>query len=219
MTDWATISSLATAGTTVLLAAATLKSVRSASRAASAAERAVLVGMRPVLLASRPEDRDEKVFWADDHWAVVSGGRGYAEVVNGNVYIAISVRNVGAGLAVLQGWDVSETRLGPDDQHTAARDYRRMIRDLYIPANDVGFWHAAIRDADDPYYAPMAAAIKERQSFTVEVLYSDHDGGQSSIARFVLRPRDKDGNPADWMAATGRHWNLDRPDARSTRYT
>jgi hypothetical protein len=218
VTDWVTISSLATAGTTVLLAAATLKSVRSASRAASAAERAVLVGLRPVLLTSRLDDRDEKIFWADDHWAVVSGGRGYAEIVDGNIYFAISVRNVGAGLAVLQGWSVSADRRGPEDTHTPPQDYRRMIRDLYIPAHDIGYWHAALRDADDPLYAAMAAAIKERQVFTVEILYSDHEGGQNSISRFVLRPRNKDGNLADWIVGVGRHWNLDRPDPRSTQY-
>lgn len=218
MTDWVTISSLATAGTTVILAAATLKSVRSASRAASAAERAVLVGLRPVLLTSRLTDRDEKIFWADDHWAVVSGGRGYAEIVDGIVYFAISIRNAGAGLAVLQGWSVSDERRGAEAQHEAPQNYRRMIRDLFIPAQDVGYWHAALRDADDPQYAAMAAAIKERRVFTVEILYSDHEGGQSSICRIVLRPRERDGNLTDWIATVGRHWNLDRPDPRTTEY-
>lgn len=218
MTDWVTISSLATAGTTLVLAAATLKSVRAASRAAGAAEQAVLVGLRPVLLNSRLTDRDEKIFWADDHWTVVSGGRGYAEIVDGNIYFAISVRNAGAGLAVLQGWSVSAERRGPEDRHTPAQDYRRMIRDLYIPAHDIGYWHAALRDTDDPQYDEMAAAIKERQVFTVEILYSDHEGGQNSICRFVLRPRDKESNPTDWITGVGRHWNLDRPDPRETTY-
>lgn len=218
MTDWVTLSALATAGTTIVLAAATLTSVRAASRAASAAERAVLVGMRPVLLTSRIDDRQEKVFWADDHWAVVEGSRGYADIVDGNLYFAISLRNVGAGLAVLQGWTVSAERRGPEDEHARPGDYRRMLRDLYIPAHDVGYWHAAIRDADDPLYAPMAAAVKERRLFTVEILYSDHDGGQNSISRFVVRPRGKDGGGSDWIAAAGRHWNLDRPDPRATQY-
>jgi hypothetical protein len=218
VTDWVTISALATAGTTVILAAATLKSVRSASRAAVAAERAVLVGLRPVLLNSRLTDRDEKIFWADDHWTVVSGGRGYAELVDGNVYFAISVRNAGAGLAVLQGWSVSAERRGPEDKHTAPQDYRRMIRDLYVPAHDTGYWHAALRDPEDPQYEAVAAAVKGRQTFTVEVLYSDHEGGQSSICRFVLRPREKEGNPAEWIAGVGRHWNLDRPDPRTADY-
>jgi hypothetical protein len=219
VTDWVTIASLATAGTTLVLAGATLSSVRAASRAASAAERSVQVGLRPVLLTSRLTDRDEKVFWADDHWAMLPGGHAYAEVVNGNVYLAISLRNVGSGLAVLQGWDVHDGRLNAEEEHTPARDHRRMIRDLYIPAHDVGYWHAAIRDADDPRYPGVAAAVKERRAFTVEVLYSDHDGGQSSISRFILRPRGENGGGSDWVAGTGRHWNLDRPDPRATQYT
>jgi hypothetical protein len=46
MVDWVTISSLAAAGGTLVLAAATF-SVRSANRAARTAERALQVGLRP----------------------------------------------------------------------------------------------------------------------------------------------------------------------------
>ncbi|MEY2476019.1 MAG: hypothetical protein QOG87_1334 [Actinomycetota bacterium] len=55
MTDWATISSLATAGGTLVLAVATYASTRSANRAARVAERALLAGLRPVLVQSRLE--------------------------------------------------------------------------------------------------------------------------------------------------------------------
>lgn len=212
MTDWVTISSLATAGCTVLLAGATLSSVRSASRAAAAAERSILVGMRPVLLASRLDDRAEKVFWIDEHWARVEGGHAYAQVVDGNLYMAISMRNAGQGLAVLQGWTVSPDRLGGGDQHSEAGDFRRQQRDLFVPAGDVGYWHAALRDPEDPWYEAMVKTVEARQSFTVEVLYSDAEGGQRCIARFTMRARGDDAG--DWLAASGRHWNLDRPDPR-----
>jgi hypothetical protein len=56
MADWATIWSLATAGGTLVLAAATFYSVRSANRAARTAERALQVGLRPVLVTSRLQD-------------------------------------------------------------------------------------------------------------------------------------------------------------------
>ena len=49
MADWATISSLATAGGTLVLAMATFASVRSANQSARVAERSLLVGLRPVL--------------------------------------------------------------------------------------------------------------------------------------------------------------------------
>jgi len=42
------------------------------------------------------------------------------------------------------------------------------------------------------------------------VLYGDHEGGQHTISRFSLAPKD-DGL---WSATVVRHWNLDRPDPR-----
>jgi hypothetical protein len=57
MADWVTISSLATAGGTLVLAVATFSSVKSANRSARVAEQSLLVGLRPVLIPSREEDR------------------------------------------------------------------------------------------------------------------------------------------------------------------
>ncbi|HXY84557.1 MAG TPA: hypothetical protein VEH52_03665 [Gaiellaceae bacterium] len=53
MADWVTISSLATAGGTLVLAGATFASVRSANRASRVAEQSLLAGLRP-LLEPRP---------------------------------------------------------------------------------------------------------------------------------------------------------------------
>ena len=61
MIDWVTISSLATAGGTLVLAVATFASVRSANRAARAAEESLLDGLRPLLVTSRLQDPPEKV--------------------------------------------------------------------------------------------------------------------------------------------------------------
>src|SRR5438876_899851 len=56
MADWVTISSLATAGGTLVLAVASFASIRSADRAAQSAERAVQASLRPVLISSRVPD-------------------------------------------------------------------------------------------------------------------------------------------------------------------
>jgi len=50
-TDWATVSSLATAGGTLALAVATFASVRSANRAARVAEQSLMEGLRPLPLS------------------------------------------------------------------------------------------------------------------------------------------------------------------------
>jgi hypothetical protein len=213
MTDWATTASLATAGATLVLAAGTFASVRSANRAARTAERALLAGLRPVLVPSRLEDPPDKIMWADNHWAKLNGGRASIELADGNIYLAMSLRNVGAGIAVLQGW---HPRLDyrPGQAHAEPDQFRRQGRDLYVPASGNGFWQGAVRDTDDDAYAGLVAAIKERQRFVIEVLYSDHEGGQRTISLFSVIPREGGDDPDQWLCTVGRHWNLDRPDPR-----
>ncbi|MGZ4592973.1 MAG: hypothetical protein ACXV3C_03850 [Actinomycetes bacterium] len=84
MVDWATVSSLATAAGTLVLAAATFASVRSANRAARAAERSLLAGLRPVLLPSRLQDAPEKIHFVDGHWVVAADG-GFSTTCRGSV--------------------------------------------------------------------------------------------------------------------------------------
>src|SRR3984893_1213186 len=100
MADWATISSLATAGGTLVLAVATFASVRSANRAARAAERSLLAGLRPVLFPTRLEEPSQKIMWQDRHFAHVEGGQAVAEFIDDVIYLGMSIRNVGSGMAV-----------------------------------------------------------------------------------------------------------------------
>ena len=48
----------------------------------------------------------QKIRWVDDHWAHVDGSQASVELVDGNIYLAISLRNVGPGIAVMFGWSV-----------------------------------------------------------------------------------------------------------------
>jgi len=65
-----------------------------------------------------------------------------------------------------------------------------------------------IRDGD---VAPSIAAA--RGGTGVDILYGDFEGGQRVISRFLLTPREGD-DGLRWLAAVGRHWNVDRPDPR-----
>lgn len=211
MTSWASISNLATAAGTLVLAVAAFSSIRSANRSAQAAERAVLAGIRPVLLPSRVEDRPEKVIWIDGHHAMLEGGGAYIEHIGGSLYLALSLRNVNTGLGVLQGWDPSTRNRVAVDPRAPVEAFRRQTRDLYIPAGDVGYWHAAIRTEDDPAFEALCEVAQNRQPFGIDLLYSDLEGGQRTVTRFAVRPK-KDG--VGWVTAANRHWNLDRPDPR-----
>lgn len=211
--DWATASSLATAGGTLVLAIATFASVRSANRAARAAEQSLLEGLRPVLMPSRLQDAPQKVFFQDRHF-MVPGGHGIAEAHGDVVYLAMSLRNAGSGIAVLHGWWFSPGSLRASEQPDRGplEEFRRLTRDIYIPAGDVGFWEGAFRDPAEPAYKVARRAVEARDPITVEVLYGDHEGGQRTVTRFILRPReDGDGG---WMVVQSQHYNLDRPNPR-----
>ena len=92
MTDWATISALATAGGTLVLAVATFSSVRSGHPAARATERALLASIRPVLMTSRLQDEAQKVGFVDDHWVRVEGGRAEADVTAEAIDVTFGLR-------------------------------------------------------------------------------------------------------------------------------
>src|SRR2546421_9137339 len=104
MADWVTISALATAGGTLVLAGATFASVRSANRAARVAEQSLLATVRPRLLPAHVSDPPEKIGFIDGKGVRARGGGGIAEVGDAAIYLAIPLRNVGSGIAVLHGW-------------------------------------------------------------------------------------------------------------------
>jgi hypothetical protein len=213
MTPWVTISSFATAGGTLVLAAATFSSVRSANRAARVAEESLLVGIRPLLMPSRANDPPLKVGFADNHFVMAPGGGGTAEVTDDAIYLTMSVRNVGSGIAVLHGWRVEPER---QLERIAQLDrppldsFRRLSRDLYIASGDVGFWQGAFRDPSEPEFADVAARIAAPERVLIDLLYGDHQGSQRIVSRFSLLPR----NDGGWLATIAKHWNVDRPDPR-----
>ena len=203
MIAWATLADIGTAAGTLVLAGATFVAVRASARSTRIAERALLAGQRPVLAP--------------------------AEQAGGVVYLAIPLRNVGAGLAVLSGYHlqgepashVAHDPGGParhlrGDQPPQPRAFSPQQRDLLISTRRAGFWQAALRDpaiprsrdpatprSRDPAARQLTAAISSRGRITVDVRYGDHEGRQPSVTRFVLLPE------ADsWRCDATRYWSL-----------
>jgi len=211
MADWATISSMATAGGTLVLALATFGSIRSANRAARVAELSLMTGLRPLLIPSREEDSSERVRFGDGVILTVPGHGGAVRLEDDRLYMAIALRNGGAGLAVIHGWRVEVAERITDTSRPELDSFRRNTRDLYIPAGDTGFWQGAIRERSDPQYDEVREAAESRARVMVDVLYGDHEGGQRTITRFAI---------SDWPEVEGersevlRYWNIDRDDPR-----
>jgi hypothetical protein len=188
-------------------------------------------------MPSRRDDPVQKVNFGDSKWvwipaAGAAGEVGGEEGTHGMplgpdapVYLALSLRNVGNGIAVMHGWHFYPDWYR-DDEHAPLEDFQRQTRDLYIPVGDIGFWQGAFRDATDPRYEVARKTIEARQPWTVELLYGDHEGGQRCVSRFTILPREHESSvdPAEpatkpevkksWAATLSRHWNIDRPDPR-----
>jgi hypothetical protein len=217
MADWSTIASLATAGGTLVLAAATFSSVRFGQRSAriaerstAIAERSLLLGLRPVLVPSHATDPPETVRFGDGRMVSVDGGMGAVERDGESYYLLIPLRNVGNGLAVLQAWRLDARRPELDTPHADPAEHRPQTRDLYVSAGDTGFWQGAIREPDDPFRNGLREAFLAGGMLTVDLLYGDHEGGQLTISRFILT-REEDGR---WRPGVVRHWTLEGTDPR-----
>jgi hypothetical protein len=209
MSDWATIASLATAGGTLVLALATFSSVRASQRSTRIAEEALLIGRRPMLAPARDTDASMTVFFGDRTMVTVSRGLAAVELDDGRFYFVLPLRNVGAGIAVLHAWRLMPTPGTSADAVPEIDRFRRQQRDLYIPAGDVGFWQAALRDADDEMREGIDTAHAKGDRITVDLLYGDHEGGQRAVTRFVLTPSD-----GIWIPGVVRHWRLDGVNPR-----
>jgi len=125
------------------------------------------------------------------------------------VYLTLSVRNAGSGIAVLHGWRFYPER-NADLRRPDEAGFRPLTRDLYVAPGDIGFWQGAFRDASEPEFPVARKAVEARNVMSVDILYGDYEGGQRTITRFALWPMD-DGR---WLAGVGRHWNVDREDPR-----
>lgn len=216
MTDWATAgSSLATAGGTLVLAVATFASVRSSNRSARTADRAariaeqsLLAGRRPLLVNSRLQDPQQKIDFSEGKWLAVPGGRAGLELTEDVVYLAVSIRNVGTGVAVLHGWHL---RAGVQHERSlpALEEFTSQVRDIYLTPGDIGFWQGTLRDPTAAQFKAMAAAIGAGDPLMLSLLYGDYEGGQRVISQFTLR-----GEGESWLTSVARHFNVDRPDPR-----
>ncbi|MDX6675049.1 MAG: hypothetical protein QOH11_2467 [Solirubrobacteraceae bacterium] len=211
MADWATISSLATAGGTLVLAGATFSAVRSSNRSARIAEQALQEQRRPLLVHARLEDPIQKIMFLDGHWIRTEGSQAVIDEDGGTLYLGLPIRNVGSGIAVLQGWYPWPDLAHADVDHPPTEDFRRQVRDIYIAPGDVGLWQGALREADDDVLRRIADARAERRPFSLDLLYSDQVGGQRTISRFAVTPAGED----RWLGNVGLHWNLDLANAVS----
>jgi hypothetical protein len=209
VTDWETVASFATAGGTLVLAAATFSAIRSSNRSARIAERSFQIGLRPILTASRLEDPPQRIMFGDRHWVNLEGGRAVVEFRDEVIYLAMLVRNVGSGMAMIEAWQPHPGQGTMLDDWGKIEDFTSQIRALWIAPGDVAFWQGALRDPSQEIFGQIREAVSVGALY-VDVLYRDHEGGQRTMSRFsMMRRDDEDGEDSGWWSALSRHHQLD----------
>jgi hypothetical protein len=178
-----------------------------------------------VLVSARTDDPETKILFGDGQKFLVPAGTALVEEIDDVVYLGIPLRNVGAGLAVLQRYDLlTEYELQDPHQpvnegvrerlnrhHRPIENFREQQRDIYIAPGDTGYWHAALRDGEDEVHAEVTRALGAGpQPISVDLLYGDHEGGQYTVSRFVALPTEE----GRWLCNVVFHWTIESPDPR-----
>ncbi|MGI8506758.1 MAG: hypothetical protein ACR2MK_08145 [Solirubrobacteraceae bacterium] len=211
MADWVTISSLATAGGTLVLAVATFSSVRSANRSARLAELSLMAGLRPVLIPSREEDPTERIRFGDQQLVMFPATAARStSATRRSTWRSVCATGAPAWPSSPAGaCSCAQALLTSAPSSTT---HRQQI-DLYIPAGDTGYWLGALRGPSAPAFDAISRAAAADELVQVDLLYGDHEGGQRTIVRFVMSPW-PEGEAEGKRAYALRYWNVDREDPR-----
>jgi hypothetical protein len=70
------------------------------------------------------------VGFADDHWVHVPGSGGMAEATDSAIYLVMSLRNAGNGIAVLHSWTFTVDRQPGNPEHSDLATFRHLTRDI-----------------------------------------------------------------------------------------
>lgn len=157
---------------------------------------------------SRLQDPRQKIQYPEGMTLEVNGGSAAIEVTDDVVYLAVSVRNVGSGVAVLHGWDV-QVGLTTERSHPPLEDFTTQNLDIYVAPGDNGLWLSALRDPAADIFTAVTDAFKAGDPLVINLLYGDFEGGQRVITQITVRHANE-----RWLAQATRHFNVDRPDPR-----
>jgi hypothetical protein len=173
MVDWAgwgtSIGTLVLAGATFAAIRSSNEAARSAERSARLAERSLLASLRPLLTAGPREGPGHQIQFADGRVLELHPGEALFRVEPAVIYLALSLRNVGTGIAHLRGYRLepeSADRVRVDPLGPARHRRGDTTPDPpHSPVNSGTYTsHPAIPDSGKPRYATPTTHFSRAQS-------------------------------------------------------
>jgi hypothetical protein len=119
--------------------------------------------------------------------------------------VATPIRNVGNGMAIIDGWEPFAGQKKATDAWGALEDFRRQTRALWVAPGDVAFWQGALRDDTDALQKEISSGVADG-ALPVDLLYLDHEGGQRTVSRFSLIRQKNDEVLGEDEGRPGEHW-------------
>jgi hypothetical protein len=125
---------------------------------------------------------------------------------------ALSLWNPAAGIAVLEGWRTKRSDDPGHGERPPLDTFRRLPRDIYLPAGDIYFWQvrSVIAMTSTARCWSKRSRPGSESSWTFSMAIST--AAKRVISRFGLAPR----ADATYLVSRLRQWNLERPDPRAS---
>lgn len=117
------------------------------------------------------------------------------------VYLAVSIRNVGSGVAVLHGWHV-QAGLQTQRSHPPLEEFTTQNLDIYVAPDGNGLWLSALRDpAPGLITAPQCWLFSARW-LRLSDMTENNAAREVCIWTYWVRPEAEEG----FKALLARHW-------------
>jgi len=207
---------------TTLLAIVTFALVCATYLMAQTAKRQFGRQLLPILIPSRIRDPIRKVYFSNNTWQMLYGDQVLVDSVD-TLYVAIPLRNIGSGTAVVRGLSIPD--VGPDDDALPRRrpSLKNLIAaktDLLLGPGDIS--HLSIdseaQTADRQRHAlqTQVERIDRDSGVYLDILHCDHVRRQHNITRIELAQVSEKSSSsgttsgAEHIARAVKHWPLRR---------
>lgn len=161
----------------------------------------------PIMVPARPDGRKRVARFTLEKHVTIRNADTYAEFDGDGVCLAVCLRNIGSGVAVLKGFDASPN----DSAEPASYDvpslsrFASALHALYLGPGDAAYLaiFTSLDSSRTDAYEVVQETVPNGASLLLDLVYTDHSGGQLTISRLELEwATDVD----RYVAKVARYW-------------
>jgi hypothetical protein len=176
-------ATIALAGTTMLVAVP-------AAWSALLSARQMKRNLLPIITPARPDGSKRVARFTPAKHVVLENADSFSQEDGERVYLAVCVRNIGSGVAVVRGVDANSTdevkELAPDGI-PALRGLVRSERSLYLGPTEAAYLTMWATSSSSAGFDVVRRTVPAKGDLLLDLVYCDHAGRQLTVSRIELR--------------------------------